>query len=201
MNHTSESSDSDSDKSTTYTQQKPAYIYQKMSPTTATIEHAITKHCLIITGRDLTPQTLLLAENVFNKFFIAKTIAGEDQVKMILGAFKDVHIRDWITTDCQCLLTLTFEKFIEELQINFLPSDWVKTICVSLLGMRMAHNTQFWEYAQEVHALNIVLHGTPSHLADMALRNQLEAGLESALQAECACEELYKITLLKEWIE
>jgi hypothetical protein len=112
-----------------------------MSSTTASIEHAITKHCPIVTGGDLTPQTLLLAENAFNKFFITKTIAAEDQVKIILGAFKDVHIHDWIATDRQRLLALTFEKLIEELQVNFLPSNWVETICISLLGMRMAHNT------------------------------------------------------------
>jgi hypothetical protein len=51
-------------------------------------------------GRDLTLKTLLLAENAFNKFFIAKTIAAEDQVKMILGAFEDIHICHWIATDC-----------------------------------------------------------------------------------------------------
>jgi hypothetical protein len=87
-----------------------------MLPTTAIIKHAITKHCPIVTGKD---QTILLAENVFNKFFISKTIAAQDQVKMILSAFKDVHICDWITTDRQCLLALTFEKFIEELWVNF----------------------------------------------------------------------------------
>jgi hypothetical protein len=65
----------------------------------------------------------------------------------------------------------------------------------------MACNMWFWDYAQDVHALNIILCGIPSHLAETALRNQLEAGLESALQAKCACEELYKITLLKELIE
>jgi hypothetical protein len=38
----------------------------------------------------------------------------------------------------------------------------------------------------------------PSCFTEMALRNQLEAGLKSALQAECAHEEPCKITLLKE---
>jgi hypothetical protein len=105
---TSKSSDSDSDESTAYTQQKPAYSYQKMSHTTATVEHAITKHCPIVTGRDLTPRTLLLAENVFNDFFITKTIAAENQVKMILGVFKDIHIHNWIATDHQHLLTCSY---------------------------------------------------------------------------------------------
>ena len=172
-----------------------------MSSNLATVEHPVTKHCPLIMGGDLTPQTLLLAENAFNKFFIAKNVSKEDEIKLILGAFKDVHIRDWIATDRDRLLGLTFEAFMAELHTNFLPSDWVKTVHMSLLGMRMTRNTKFWDYAQKVRALNIVLRGTPSYLEEAALRNQLEAGLEAGLQSECAREELYKLMTLKEWIE
>jgi hypothetical protein len=116
----------------------------------ATIKHPITKHCPILTRGDLTPQTILLTENAFNEFFIAKNVEKADQVKLILGAFKDAHIRDWISTDCECLLKLSFEEFITELRTNFLPTDWVNTICISLLGKTMSQNTRFWDYAQEV---------------------------------------------------
>jgi hypothetical protein len=70
-----------------------------MTSNISTVEHFITKHCPIITGGELTPQTHLLAENMFNKFFIAQTVPKEDEVKLILGAFKDIHMRDWIATD------------------------------------------------------------------------------------------------------
>lgn len=88
-----------------------------------------------------------------------------------------------------------------ELRKAFLPSDWVENTQMALLGMRMSKNTCFWEFTQDVRALNIVLKGTPSHLADSMLCNQLEAGLEPSLQAECSCEGLSAITTLKEWIE
>jgi hypothetical protein len=52
----------------------------------------IIKHSPIVTGGDLTPQTLLLAKNTFNKFLITKAIVKEEEVKLILGTFKDVHI-------------------------------------------------------------------------------------------------------------
>jgi hypothetical protein len=172
-----------------------------MSSNIAVIEHPITKHCPLLTAGDLTPQTLLLAENAFNEFFIAKGTAKEEEVKLILGAFKDVHIQDWIATDRERLLTLTFSTSMAELRKNFLPSDWVDTICIQLLGMRMSRNTRFWDFAQEVRALNIVLRGTPSHLDDFTLRNHLEAHLELSLQSECSREELYKITILKDWIK
>jgi hypothetical protein len=196
-----ESSDSDSDDFSAYIQLPSTYIHSKKLPAMATVKHAITKHCPIVTGGDLTLQILLLTENTFNKFFIAKAIVKEEGVKVILGAFKDVHIRDWITTDCECLLKLTFLEFMAELHTNFLPSDWVESICISLLGMRMTRNTRFWNFAQEVRALNIVLRGTPSHLGDSALQNQLKAGLEASLQSECTRKELYKLSTPKEWIE
>ena len=167
----------------------------------ATVEHPVTKHCPLIMGGDLTPQTLLLAKNAFHKFFIAKNVAKEDEIKLILGAFKDVHVCDWIATDRERLLALTSEEFMVELRTNFLPSDWVESVHISLLSMKMTRNMKFWDYAQEVCTLNIVLQGTPSHLAEAALHNQLEAGLESSLQSECAREELYKLVTLKEWIK
>jgi hypothetical protein len=152
-----------------------------MTSNVSMVEHPITKHCPIITGGELTPQTLLLGKYTLNKFFIAKTVPKEDEVKLILGAFKDIHIRDWITMDHKCLLTLTFMAFMSKLCSTFLSSDWVESVCVSLLGKRMSKSMRFWDYAQEIHTLNIVLQGTPSHLRDAALQNQLEAGLKLGL--------------------
>ena len=83
----------------------------------------------------------------------------------------------------------------------FLPSDWIKTTRITLLGMRMSKNSCFWDFAQDVCALNIVLRGTSLHLNDSTLCNQLEAGLEPSLQAECSREGLCAVTTLKEWIE
>src|ERR1700678_1552709 len=117
-------STSDSDDSPAYIHVNRAYIDPQMSCSIATIEHAMTKHCPILTGGDTTPQTLLILENTFNEFFIAKNISQEDQVKLILGAFTCVHIWDWIATDREHILTLTFDKFMTQLCKNLLPSDW-----------------------------------------------------------------------------
>lgn len=130
----SESSDSDLYISDAYIWSKRTYSHLKMSSNIATLKHLVTKHCPVLTDRDLTPQTLLQAENAFNKFFIAKSVAKEDKVKMILGAFKDMHIRDWIATNQEHLLDSTFKDFMAELHTNFLPSNLVETICISLLG-------------------------------------------------------------------
>ena len=55
---------------------------------------------------------------------------------------------------------------------------------MSLLGMRMTKNMRFWDFAQDVRALNIILRGMTSHMDNSMLRNQLEVGLEPSLQAE-----------------
>src|SRR5271155_1792175 len=52
-----------------------------------------------------------------------------------------------------------------------------------------------------MHALNIVLCGSSSHLDDTLLCNQLEAGLEPGLCAECSQEDINKICELKPWME
>src|ERR1700678_3058521 len=88
-----------------------------------------------------------------------------------------------------------------KLRANFLPSNWVETVRMSLLEMRMSKAMRFWDFAQDVRALNIVLRGTPSHMDNLMIYNQLEAGLEPSLQAECSWEGLYAITELKDWIE
>src|SRR5277367_4221620 len=191
----SSSSDSDYRTSYAYIPHKHAYTQHKMAPSTATVEHPI------MSAGEATPQRLLLLENAFGEYFIVKSIAETDQVKHILGAFKCVHIRDWIASDCARLLSLSFEEFMQELRNNYLPSDWVKTIRSNLLSMQMTKATRFWDWAQDVRALNLVLKGTTSHLDDTSLRNQLEAGLETSLRAECARDDLYKVTVLKDWME
>src|ERR1700678_462697 len=67
--------------------------------------------------------------------------------------------------------------------------------------MRMTKNMRFWDFTQDVRALNIILRRTTSHMDNSMLHNQLEAGLEPALQAECSREGLCAVTALKDWIE
>src|ERR1700678_1554868 len=67
--------------------------------------------------------------------------------------------------------------------------------------MRMTKNMRFWDFTQDVRALNIILRRTTSHMDNSMLRNQLKARLEPALQAECSREGLCAVTTLKDWIE
>ena len=65
----------------------------------------------------------------------------------------------------------------------------------------MCKNVKFWDWAQEMQALNIVLQGTNSHLTDTALYNQLEALLEPSLHSYYIFKKLSKVTNLKKWVQ
>ena len=67
--------------------------------------------------------------------------------------------------------------------------------------MRLKKGANFFNWAQEMKALNIILRNSPSHLDDNILCNQMEAGLHVELRTACSRKELHKIKDLKPWIE
>ena len=198
-------SDSDSDSSfspitTAYIQQKHAYTRSAMAPTFATVEHPVMKHCPILTAGEVMPKVLVDLTDAHNEYFIAKDIEDKDKVKKILGGFKCMHIHDWIACEHARLLVLSYEAFMAELHSSYLPPDWEEMICTQILGMQMKSNVKFWDWVQEMRALNIVLRGTDSHLSDKSLRNQLEASLDPSLHSYVFLKKINKITVLKDWI-
>jgi len=172
-----------------------------MSAGSASVEHLATKHCPVLTAGDISPKVLVNLTDAHNEYFLAKEIADENKVKKILGGFRCVHIRDWISCERERLVTLSSAAFMAELRENYLPPDWEESVRAQILGMQMRKNVKFWGWLQEMRALNIVLWGTDSHLTDAALRNQLEASLEPTLRAYCSREKLHKVTDLKKWIQ
>ncbi|KAF8868392.1 hypothetical protein CPB84DRAFT_1857860 [Gymnopilus junonius] len=89
---------------------------------------------------------------------------------------------------------------MSELCANYLPPNWEETVCTQLLGMKMKQNDKFWDWCQELCTVNIILWGTPSHLSDTALHNQLEAALKPSLLNYCFQEKINKIIVLKDWV-
>ncbi|CAA7258848.1 unnamed protein product [Cyclocybe aegerita] len=113
-------SDSDSEILTAYIHSKTAYNRTVMAPNKeATVEHPVVKHCPVLTAGELSPKAAMELDNAFQDFFTAcgrsKTIAEEEKVPLILSAFKDLHIHDWIASDHERLLGLTYDAFMKEL--------------------------------------------------------------------------------------
>lgn len=168
---------------TAYTNKICAYTNSRMLSANATVEHPITKHCPILTAGEIHPKVLVDLNDAHHEYFIAKDIAEADKVKKILGGFKDVHIRDWISCEHDRLIALSYKDFMAEIHSNYLPADWEETVRTQILGMCMSKDIKFWDWAQEMRALNIVLCNTDSHLSETALCNQLEAVLEPNLRS------------------
>ena len=171
-----------------------------MSTNIAYVDHPVTKHCPILTTGDVSPKALVDLVDAHKEYFIAKDIADTDKVKKILGGFKDIHIRDWISSDCDRLLLLSYKDFMDELRSNYLPADWEDNVHTQILTIKMDKNVKFWDWCQEIRALNIILHGMDSHFLEATLHNQLEAALKPSLRLYCVHEKLGKITVLKDWV-
>jgi len=108
---------------TAYTSSKDAYTQPKMSSNIATVEHVTTKHCPVLTAGDISPKVMVDLTDAHNEFFLAKEIADADKVKKILGGFRCVHIRDWISCEWEQLVTLSYAAFMTELCENYLPPN------------------------------------------------------------------------------
>ena len=116
-----------------------------MSSTKAIVDHPITKHCPILSAGDITPKALIDLEDAHNEFFIAKEVNETEKVKKIFGGFKCVHVRNWIASERENLLKLSYDEFMTELRSNYLPPNWEETVRSQILGMRMEKTDKFWD--------------------------------------------------------
>jgi hypothetical protein len=106
-----------------------------MSSHYATVDNSITKHCPILSARDITPKALIDLEDAHNEYFIAKEINETNKVKKILGGFKCMHIHNWIASEREVLITLKYSDFMSQLQANYLPPNWKEMVCSQILSM------------------------------------------------------------------
>ena len=93
---------------------------------------------------------------------------------------------------------LSFDDFMKEFRLKWLMNDWEQDIHNRVLGMKQVG--LFWEWAVKMRSLNTLLCGTPTHLDDAALLNQLKANLEPLLSRACDDERISGETLDK-WLD
>ena len=80
-----------------------------------------------------------------------------------------MHIHNWIASEREVLITLKYSDFLSQLWANYLPPNWEDMVHSQILSMQMSTTDKFWDWCQNLQAMNIVLHGTDSHLSDFAL--------------------------------
>ena len=93
---------------------------------------------------------------------------------------------------------LSFDDFMKEFRLKWLMNDWEQDIHNRVLDMKQVG--LFWEWAVKMRLLNTLLCGTPTHLDDAALLNQLKANLEPLLSHACDDERISGETLDK-WLD
>ena len=104
---------------------------------------------------------------------------GEDkQVHKVIAGICDQQMKDHISTNCACIVTLNFPQFLRDLKDNWLDKNWEVTTCIQLLHIVQAFNQLFQDYMVAMLVQNSLLMGTTSHLSNAKLCHQLEAGLK-----------------------
>jgi hypothetical protein len=165
----------------------------------AVIEHMHQSKSLILLAGEIDPAVMRTFELGCLDFFDCKEIKDNDQVHKILGCFRDSRICDWISGDCNRLLTLSFAEFMAELRANYLDPDWEPTIRRRILAAMLKQNQSFWDWFSHMQSLNSLLANTASHFSDASFREKLEAGLDPKLTRRCNANKVDKILVLQPW--
>lgn len=165
----------------------------------AVVEHVHQSKSPILLAGEIDPAVMCTFELGCLDFFDCKEIKDNDQVRKILGCFRDSRIHDWISGDCNRLLTLSFTEFMAELRANYLDPDWEPTVRRRILAATLKQNQSFWDWFSHMQSLNSLLANTASHFSDASLHEKLEAGLDPELTRCCNANKVDKILVLRPW--
>ena len=119
-------------------------------------------------------------------------------MSMIIGGLLDSCVADWINADRAQIINLSFASFMTKFKKGYMDDDWEKDTCHEVLGMSQASNT-FWDYTVSLQSKNSLLHGTPSHLSNEQICDQLGAGMENYLSKKIGGG-VNRITDFQKWL-
>ena len=165
----------------------------------AVVEHIHQSKSPTLLAGEIDPAVMRTFELGCLDFFDCKGIKEEDQVRKILGSFRDTRIRDWISGDRNRLLTLSFADFMSEMRANYLDPDWEPTVRCRILAATLKQNQSFWDWFSHMQSLNSLLANTASHFSDALLCEKLEARLDPELTRRCNANRVDKILVLRPW--
>jgi len=200
----SSNSDSDTDIEilvATVSQSKMLNAQKNMG--TATSNHPVINHPPVFSEGQITAKELMIFEQDCEAYFL--NVKGGDPkeqwVACIITAFKDPLVHDWITSNREMLVKLTFDAFMKQLRDMFLPKDWKENICTQILGNKMPRHEHFILWAQGLQAMNCVLRNTRSHLLEERLRDTLEANVDGDLQLLAREADVSSKEKLADWMD
>lgn len=144
----------------------------------------------LIGAGDISPELCYQAEKAFKGWFANKGIKPEDQVARALFSFQDHRIEEWIDVHNDVLIAGTFAEFMAKLRVLMLAPNWEAKLKTSILGMRQG-DVSFIEFYNHMASRNILLRGSPSHLAIEKIRDQLEANMTAELREMVEYEDVH----------
>jgi hypothetical protein len=160
----------------------------------ATVEQSSPSKVPILTAGDISPAVMRQFKHSCRNYFIHKNIIADDQVSLIIGGILDSRVSDWISTEHDRLIALSFNAFMIDFCANYLTKDWEEDALRDLLSMTQGTTTSFWDFTVVVQNKNSLLRGTKSHLPDDKLRHQINAGMEVRLLKKVSSKKLNKVT-------
>jgi len=170
-----------------------------MSSKNAEVSHSASNKLPSLSVGNVSPEIMRQFENACRSFFCNKEgLEAKDYVTRIAGGLQDPLISDWYWTAHDMFDKLSFDDFMKEFRLKWLLNDWEQDICRRVLGMKQVG--LFWEWVVKMRSLNTLLRGTPTHLDNAALLNQLEANLEPSLSRACDDKRVSEETLNK-WLD
>ena len=170
---------------------------------TATIKHNVLIHPPVMTDGEISPKIIREFEVRCAVYFmnVKGGVADDQKVKKLLGSFKNTLVDNWMSTECDRIVQLSFSDFMDKFWERWLPANWEQTVLTQMLGMHLdptKHTFETW--AAQILSHNVSLRGTKSHMTNEALRQQLEIMLDEELRT-LACETtVAEIVTLKDWM-
>jgi hypothetical protein len=169
----------------------------------ATVFHPNIARPPIMSDGEVTPGVVRHFELLCETYFMyAKGISEEQKVARLLGSFKNPDIKAWVIMKRTTLAALTFPDFMKEFRRRWLPEDWEITLRAEIHSSLLDPTKETFEtWVTHVQTLNVALRGTPEHLSDKQLRDQLGANLDEESRIMAYDEMAHKIEELHPWIQ
>ena len=165
----------------------------------ASVEQATLSKVPVLTAGDISPMVMHQFKHTCMNYFVHKKVIANDQVSLVIGGILDDRVGDWLISDCDCLVNLSFNDFMDEFRTNYLAEDWEEYTICEILSMTQENNT-FWDYAITLQSKNSLLRGTTLHLLDDKLCHQLSVGMETRLSKKVSTEKVNKVVEFCKWL-
>jgi hypothetical protein len=94
------------------------------NPEIAYVDHDSTSKPPTLYAGNISPMVMRSFKVACLGYFDNKEIPEDKCIRKILASFKDEHIIEWICTEQDRLLTLSFPDFMTEVCAGFLNNDW-----------------------------------------------------------------------------